>query len=514
MDPNTQALLAALTPGKDASHVSGLSGDFQGRLSRMFSEMPPELRGQMRINSGARSVERQAQLYADAVRKYGSPTAARKWVAPPGRSRHNHGVAADLHYGNDAVREWAHQNASKYGLRFPMGHEPWHVEPDNARGAVDPNNAGTMMAQNVKQRIGTGTAGGVMPAAPGMDRLKAALGGGYDPRRLEMAEDMLASGEAMAPKSRNWMDALSSALQTGFGAYEKYKEGGKKKAYDEEMRAGFANASDATAIARLLMASPDQATALKGAEMFGTIEAKAKQNQASFGKSPTIARGKDGKLVALQFNDKGEAIEVPLPEGVELSEKLMSVDTATGTRLVGGTSHQTVADVPKQLADAEAEKKRGELQEIGRHALPAVESRTNRLMQRLDKLGNSKMREAFTGYSGYLPNWSPEAKDYEGLQKEIEGNTFLAGFGELRGGGAITETEGLKAQAAYSRLQTLAPSDAGYGEAIADFKEVLEEIRNNARLRAGLEPAPRGPTAGGAETSPGAAGGFKVLRVR
>jgi hypothetical protein len=58
--------------------------------------------------------------------------AARKWVAPPGSSNHNHGEAVDLKYGKGAS-EWVHANAEKYGLYFPMGHEPWHVEQIGGR---------------------------------------------------------------------------------------------------------------------------------------------------------------------------------------------------------------------------------------------------------------------------------------------------------------------------------------------------------------------------------------------
>lgn len=80
------------------------------------------------MNSGYRSPERQAQLWEDALEKYGSADAARRWVAPPGRSNHNHGLAADLGYGSDAAREWAHSNAGQYGLNFRMSWEPWHIE--------------------------------------------------------------------------------------------------------------------------------------------------------------------------------------------------------------------------------------------------------------------------------------------------------------------------------------------------------------------------------------------------
>lgn len=90
--------------------------------------------GGITINSGYRTPERQAQLWAGALAKYGSPEAARKWVAPPGRSMHNHGVAADLGYASPAVRDWAHTNAANYGLAFPLPHENWHIELAGARG--------------------------------------------------------------------------------------------------------------------------------------------------------------------------------------------------------------------------------------------------------------------------------------------------------------------------------------------------------------------------------------------
>lgn len=110
------------------AEVKGLNAEFNAALTRMIKDSG----GKIKINSGYRSSARQAKIYADAVRKYGSEKAARKWAAPPGKSNHNHGLAADLGFSGDG-EAWAHANAGKYGLVFPMGHEPWHIEPVNAR---------------------------------------------------------------------------------------------------------------------------------------------------------------------------------------------------------------------------------------------------------------------------------------------------------------------------------------------------------------------------------------------
>lgn len=131
----------AAAAGKGTDHVDGLSESFAANLNAMFEDAPPEIRAGLQIGSGYRSVERQQQLWDAAVVKYGSEAAARKWVAPPGRSQHNHGNAVDIWYNGvrldkapAEVKEWVHANAGAYGLRFPMSWEAWHIEPTDTRG--------------------------------------------------------------------------------------------------------------------------------------------------------------------------------------------------------------------------------------------------------------------------------------------------------------------------------------------------------------------------------------------
>lgn len=100
------------------------------KLADAMRAMVAESQGRITIVSGYRSPARQGELWANALIKYGSPEKAREWVAPPGKSNHNHGEAFDL--GGDL--QLAHQLAPKYGIHFPMngqngkGLEPWHAE--------------------------------------------------------------------------------------------------------------------------------------------------------------------------------------------------------------------------------------------------------------------------------------------------------------------------------------------------------------------------------------------------
>lgn len=113
-----------LVAGKGEGHVKGFNDNFSINLGGFLEASS----GGISINSGYRSVEHQQRLWDQALAKYGSPEVARKWVAPPGKSQHNHGNAADLRYETDADRLWAHDNAEKYGLNFRLGNEPWHIE--------------------------------------------------------------------------------------------------------------------------------------------------------------------------------------------------------------------------------------------------------------------------------------------------------------------------------------------------------------------------------------------------
>ena len=132
-DDPTAYLSSVLASGKAKSHIEGMADTFASKLAKMIASMPDNLKGSVTINSGYRSVERQQQLWLDALKKYGSPEAARKWVAPPGNSQHNKGNAADLGYGSDAARQWVHANAGNFGLSFPLSNENWHIEDASAR---------------------------------------------------------------------------------------------------------------------------------------------------------------------------------------------------------------------------------------------------------------------------------------------------------------------------------------------------------------------------------------------
>lgn len=108
----------------------GMDQGFASRLQAFIEASG----GRIGVGSGYRSIEEQTYLWERALAEYGgNADKAREWVAPPGKSNHNHGVAADLSYETDDAQAWAHANAPRFGLIFPMEWEPWHLEPIGVR---------------------------------------------------------------------------------------------------------------------------------------------------------------------------------------------------------------------------------------------------------------------------------------------------------------------------------------------------------------------------------------------
>ena len=105
-----------------------MDSGFKSKLDQLIAASG----GRIWLVSGDRDTATQTALWNEAVAKYGEDQAA-NWVAPPGHSNHEKGIAADL--GGDL--ELAHQLAPRFGLNFPMSWEAWHIEPVDARTNPD-----------------------------------------------------------------------------------------------------------------------------------------------------------------------------------------------------------------------------------------------------------------------------------------------------------------------------------------------------------------------------------------
>lgn len=117
----------ALASRGDLVEVQGKQVERQaaGAFSRMAAAARQE-GVTLTITSAFRSDEEQSRLWQQALAKYGSADAARKWVAPPGSSNHRTGKALDIR-GSNGSWDWLKKNAQRFGFKN-YAPEPWHYD--------------------------------------------------------------------------------------------------------------------------------------------------------------------------------------------------------------------------------------------------------------------------------------------------------------------------------------------------------------------------------------------------
>ncbi len=330
-------LLPYLVGNKDKSHARGIKGDFRIKLARFLAKAPD---GGIKIQSGYRSPEHQKRLYDDAVRKYGSPEAARKWVAPPGKSKHNTGNAADLHYATPAMKKWAHENASKFGLNFRMSHEPWHIE-----GGGEP----TFTPQQVAS-LDPSSGIGQQPVQPSID----------------IGQPLPQTGPI--PQQRPDPNTVQpQPVQTAQAAPQQTPQAGFDPKWIELANSPYTPpAMRELAIGQIKQhLQPDDPMKALRMDNLRLRNEKLRNPDAAgstpeYGLNPQYGVDANGNPVLLQLGKGGNAIQTGMPEGVTLSKKPIKIDAGPNYILLDPITRQPIGDpIPKNLAEAERQKALG-----------------------------------------------------------------------------------------------------------------------------------------------------------
>lgn len=175
---------------------------------------------------------------------------------------------------------------------------------------------------------------------------------------------------------------------------------------------------------------------------------------------------------------------VQTTEGIQVFDartgKVQPMTSATGTVFKAPQfSPQLQADLTgakttgKMIAEAETQKVLD---------APKVIAETTHTLKLLDDLMKHPGLEQAVGMSRLLPlhliSGTP-ARDFENRLEEIKGKQFLQAFESLKGGGAITELEGQKAQAAISRMNPTSSEDE-FKKAVSEFKEIVQAAQKRA----------------------------------
>jgi len=198
----------------------------------------------------------------------------------------------------------------------------------------------------------------------------------------------------------------------------------------------------------------------------------------------------EGNPVVMQPSDSGRMVRSEMPEGVTVSRTPIRMDAGTHHVLLDPITRQQIGVIPKDLAGAEVDRAQGKAQGQANVDLPGVEATGRRIISQIEGVESHPRLDNVTGWQAWLPTFNPKNVDVEERIAQLGGAAFLQAFESLKGGGQITEIEGKKATDALARLTNLKQSDAGFRQALADFKREVRALSDIARRRAGGGAAP------------------------
>lgn len=157
---------------------------------------------------------------------------------------------------------------------------------------------------------------------------------------------------------------------------------------------------------------------------------------------------KDGRLLKSQVPDGFQPYD---PYEKKYQEKL------------GGLNAESAANLPTDLATAD------------------------QAITELDALINHPGLSSISGsIDQFRPSWTMGAEGKDALARfnQAKGRAFLQAFGMLKGGGQITEIEGVKAEQAMARMDR-AQSEPEFKQALVEFRDAVAAGREKLIQRAG-----------------------------
>lgn len=159
------------------------------------------------------------------------------------------------------------------------------------------------------------------------------------------------------------------------------------------------------------------------------------------------------------------------------------------------------------LKEAQTETAKTKAAEIA--GAPSVYGTAIQTIKNIDAAITHPGRETGTGASavlGYVPATS--ARDFAARVEQLSGSAFLEAYQSLRGGGAISQAEGDKAQQAVARLKDRFISEEDYLKALKEYRDIVETGAKRAlqkmggRVPEGYDAIPQMPSLGRPQTAP------------
>lgn len=370
----------------------------------------------------------------------------------------------------DTPFELAKQRAKQYGAQIPF-----QVPQGQMVG-------GRYIAPNILQYIAEGlrSFGGMRGEQIAQDEMKQLTEG----RRQAVADALRGFSEKSQGTPENVAaDGMGptrpAQAQDIRGAYAQLMESGVPELY----QAGLRGAIDEAQYARQQQMLQQQAAL------------KAAQEQQRRRVTDLLIENEQGQLIPNQALIQAKqatqaASSQPYYSPVQTTEGIQAFNARTGkveplTNAAGTVfkSPQFSPQLQAELTGAKTTSKmtaEAETQKV--LDAPKVIQKAQETITLLDDLLKAPGFKQAVGMSRLLPLHlipGTEERDFDIRLEQLKGKQFLEAFESLKGGGAITELEGKKAQSAISRMDA-SSSEEEFKKAVSDFKKIVQAAQQRA----------------------------------
>lgn len=213
-----------------------------------------------------------------------------------------------------------------------------------------------------------------------------------------------------------------------------------------------------------------------------------------YGLTPQFVTDAKGELRMLQLAKDGTAKLVDIPDGMEVQKGVEKLDLGTHFQWYNTVTGEPIGNsIPKEVRAEEREKAlgkgEGEATVQATADLPNAIAKAEQSLALIDTIRNDPALAGITGmFQGRLPPLTQAGTDLNTKIENLKGKVFLEAFESLKGGGQITEREGVSAQAAMARLDRAQSRDA-YVEALDELAGIIRTAVARAQSKAGVAPA-------------------------
>jgi len=196
--------------------------------------------------------------------------------------------------------------------------------------------------------------------------------------------------------------------------------------------------------------------------MGGGKEAPSKVREYQY----AVEQGYSGSYMDFLAEQRAQAPSVEITTGPQVGTipqgyQLTSQDGAYRMEPIPGGPVQTEMEQVEKQQKAEA-------------------ARAEDSIQLINSILDDPALPSITGMiQGRLPPLTQEGTDLLTKLNQLQGQTFLEAFERLKGGGAITVTEGLKGEEAIARLQRVQSTEA-YKQSLEDLRDIIDRGRRRA----------------------------------